>query len=206
MDVCMAAQAAPPAPEFCLLWIPHWSLCMTKADWSGWMQGIGAVLAVAIAIWLPWRSARTARKRSRLGHLMTIATDVRIADRQASVYLNAKDRFKVPAYRVPLYGANTALPWLLAEGDLTTAQSTALVQWYIDATSFNYSLDIAQHLKNERGGPVETPRTENKANHLIQGGRLSRFDNAIKALRQLGLSEDSLARIPAGVNLDDDET
>lgn len=150
MDYSTLAQVSPPpAPEYCLLWIDHWSTCMTRAEWSGWMQAIGAALALGIAIWLPWNSARKSYAATRRGHLKTIATDVRIADRQADVYLNSK--IKVPGYRVPLFGALTALPWLLAEGKLTTPQTTALIQWYVDAKSFNDSLDLAQQLKKDGG-------------------------------------------------------
>jgi hypothetical protein len=45
-----AVEAAKPAQEYCLLWIPHWSACMTKAEWSGWMQAIGSVLAIYVAV------------------------------------------------------------------------------------------------------------------------------------------------------------
>lgn len=39
--------------EICLLWgdwqIQQWWSCMTKAEWAGWMQFIGAITAVAVA-------------------------------------------------------------------------------------------------------------------------------------------------------------
>jgi len=44
------------ANEICLLWgdwqIQRWWSCMTKAEWSGWMQAIGAVLAILGAFYL----------------------------------------------------------------------------------------------------------------------------------------------------------
>ena len=43
----------PPPPEFCFLWIDHWSTCMTKAEWSGWMQAGGSVIGIAVAIAVP---------------------------------------------------------------------------------------------------------------------------------------------------------
>lgn len=199
-----ALTLAPLAPEFCFLGIDHWSMCMTKAEWSGWVQAFGSIGAIMFAVWLPLWLERRAKRRVFVGHLKTIATDVRLADRQAKVYLESK--IKVPAYRLMLYGAEIALPWLLAEGWLTTAQATTLVQWYVDATSFNYSLDIAQQLKNDRKGVnVEYGRTKKKANHLVRGGKLSRFDDAITVLRQLGLPEADLGRIPVKVQLNEEE-
>lgn len=46
-----AVAATKPTQEYCFLWIDHWSMCMTKSEWSGWMQAFGAVLALGIAIW-----------------------------------------------------------------------------------------------------------------------------------------------------------
>lgn len=37
-------------PEYCLLGIDWWPLCMTKAEWSGWMQAIGTVAAILAAV------------------------------------------------------------------------------------------------------------------------------------------------------------
>lgn len=51
------------APEYCFLWIDWWPLCMTKAEWSGWVQAIGAVIAIlagAYAVWYQVRRARVA--------------------------------------------------------------------------------------------------------------------------------------------------
>lgn len=206
----MGTSLAPPpvvassAAEYCFLWIDHWSLCMTRAEWSGWVQALGSVAAIVFAVWLPLWLERRRKRKEFVGHLRTIATDVRLADRQAKVYLESK--IKVPAYRLPLYGAQTALPWLLAEGHLTAAQATALVQWYVDAKSFNDSLDIAQQLKNDgRGVDVEYGRTRKKANHLVQGGELSRFDDAITVLHQLGLPRQDLTRISVKVQLNEEE-
>lgn len=46
-----AVEMANPAQEYCFLGIQHWSMCMTKAEWSGWMQAIGAVAAILIVWW-----------------------------------------------------------------------------------------------------------------------------------------------------------
>ena len=55
----------PPAPpEYCLLWIDHWSLCMQKGEWSGWVQAIGSILAILGAFWLSYGQLRGARKQA----------------------------------------------------------------------------------------------------------------------------------------------
>lgn len=44
-----AVEAAKPAQEYCFLWANHWSTCMTKGEWSGWMQAFGTFLAIVWA-------------------------------------------------------------------------------------------------------------------------------------------------------------
>lgn len=48
-----AAAAARPSQEYCLFWYDSWATCMTKAEWSGWMQAIGALVALLVAIGIP---------------------------------------------------------------------------------------------------------------------------------------------------------
>jgi len=53
-----------PSPEFCFLWIDWWPLCMTKAEWSGWVQAVGSILAIAGAAFLLFLQLRSARKQA----------------------------------------------------------------------------------------------------------------------------------------------
>lgn len=59
-----AVEAAKPAQEYCFLWIDWWPMCMTKGEWSGWMQVLGSIVALAIAIALPYLQARQKQIRS----------------------------------------------------------------------------------------------------------------------------------------------
>lgn len=40
--------------QFCLFWIDHWVTCLTKEQWAAWVQAIGGVLGLAVAIAVPW--------------------------------------------------------------------------------------------------------------------------------------------------------
>lgn len=44
-------------PEFCLLWIDHWSTCMTKGEWSGWLQAFFSIVAIVFAAVLSRRQS-----------------------------------------------------------------------------------------------------------------------------------------------------
>lgn len=49
-----AVAAAKPAQEICLRWVPNdWWSCMTKGEWSGWMQAVGSLIGLMIAIGVP---------------------------------------------------------------------------------------------------------------------------------------------------------
>ncbi len=189
------------ADEYCLLGVQHWSTCMTKAEWSGWMQAIFSVVAILAAFVIPLVLDRRAQARARLGHLEAVATDVRITERQARVYVRP-DTPKMPAYRMPLYGTRIALPALLAEGRLSGAQAGALVQYYVDATSFNMLLDeIREH--HNAGHPINKDAALDtamvKAGHLQKGSHDSRYDDVIEALRQAGLPPEALQEIPLDI-------
>jgi hypothetical protein len=90
VDIALAPQqVASATSEYCFLWIDHWSLCMTRAEWSGWVQALGSVAAIVFAVLLPLFLERRKRRKEFVDHLRTIATDVRLADRQATVYLGS---------------------------------------------------------------------------------------------------------------------
>ncbi|MDQ0012950.1 hypothetical protein J2W23_001329 [Variovorax boronicumulans] len=55
-----------PTPEYCLLAIDWWPLCMTKAEWSGWIQAFGSVLAIAGAYWVGERQSGAALRQQHL--------------------------------------------------------------------------------------------------------------------------------------------
>lgn len=64
--------APPPPPEYCLLWADRWWpwadpwwLCMQKAEWSGWAQAVGAIVALFIAIGLPVKARRDALREAK---------------------------------------------------------------------------------------------------------------------------------------------
>lgn len=57
-DLARAVEAAKPVQEYCFLGCQHWSTCMTKAEWSGWMQAIFSVLAIWAAVRLATRQRR----------------------------------------------------------------------------------------------------------------------------------------------------
>lgn len=58
-------QSAGPAQEYCFLWIDWWATCMTKAEWSGWMQAIGSVAAILCAVGVAAWQLRAEARRNR---------------------------------------------------------------------------------------------------------------------------------------------
>lgn len=52
-------EASPP-PEYCLLAIQWWPLCMTRTDWASWVQAVGSIAAVLLAMFVFHRQAKQA--------------------------------------------------------------------------------------------------------------------------------------------------
>lgn len=96
-----AVEAAKPAAEYCLLakqdhW---WTVCMTKAEWSGWMQAIGSMVALFIAIWIP-SHARKVKKRADSENASFVAD---LAIRFHSELLDSNEEYlRLALARVPL--------------------------------------------------------------------------------------------------------
>lgn len=58
----------PATQEYCFLWIDWWATCMTKSEWSGWVQALGSIVAIlasaGIVYWQVTRQEKGALKRS----------------------------------------------------------------------------------------------------------------------------------------------
>lgn len=79
------------------------------------------------------------------------------------------------------------------------------MQFYVDATSFNYCLDLTQEQKAAgRAWVHELNRVKLKAQHLVSGGAQSRFDAAMKVLRA-HLDRKSLENMSLGQASDEED-
>lgn len=92
-----AASATKPPQEYCLLWIDWWPMCMTKTEWSGWMQAIGSILALGIAIWIPWSERKHKKcedsKKAMNDADITIRFNSEVLDTNESLLQVALTRF-----------------------------------------------------------------------------------------------------------------
>ncbi len=81
------AGAIKPASEICLLWIDFWATCMTKSEWAAWMQAIGSLIAIGVAVaipyWQKWHADRENFNRARqclLLHCALVAEMTKLAE------------------------------------------------------------------------------------------------------------------------------
>jgi hypothetical protein len=44
--VAAAVVASKPPQEYCFLGVETWATCMTKGEWSGWVQAFGSIAAI----------------------------------------------------------------------------------------------------------------------------------------------------------------
>jgi len=52
-------------PEYCFLFINWWPFCMQKSEWASWVQALGAIAAIGIAIWLAKMQAERSERLQR---------------------------------------------------------------------------------------------------------------------------------------------
>lgn len=78
--IAAAVAATKPAQEYCLLVVPQgWWSCMTKTEWSGWMQAVFSVIAIGAAFIIPLfveRRAVEQRKQNSLQYAASFAASV----------------------------------------------------------------------------------------------------------------------------------
>jgi len=55
-----------PTAEYCFLGIDWWPFCMTKAEWSGWVQAIGSIGAIVFAGWIARRQIEAAARATKI--------------------------------------------------------------------------------------------------------------------------------------------
>lgn len=66
-SIVRAVKGAESSPEFCLRFFEQrWWSCMTKAEWSGWMQAVFSVVAIFAAAVFTWWQLRAPRKAAEL--------------------------------------------------------------------------------------------------------------------------------------------
>jgi hypothetical protein len=50
-------------PEYCLLWIQHWAICMPRAEWAAWIQAAGSLAVIIASVWIVQIQHRLERRR-----------------------------------------------------------------------------------------------------------------------------------------------
>lgn len=59
----MDESTVAPTSEYCLFFVDHWATCMTKSEWSSWIQSAGTLVAILAAFAVAnWQSRRARRE------------------------------------------------------------------------------------------------------------------------------------------------
>jgi hypothetical protein len=78
------------APEYCLFYVNLWPMCMTKSEWSGWVQAVGSIAALLFAFYLmryQLEHARIQEARKRHEDLVNRVAGIATLLRQLSRFL-----------------------------------------------------------------------------------------------------------------------
>lgn len=167
-----------------------------------WTSLLGVVVGAGLAFGIAeYRDAKE-RSRKRRGNFEALAVEIQICGELADGYL--KGGVMAPAYRMPLTAYNKCFADLLTDGVLASAETNAVIRFYINVAAFNFAVDQAQIALMKRDDDEPTPRSRREASRaMLKASNICRsseqYGAAIGVMRQ-HLPEESRARlaIPLG--------
>lgn len=62
-QIGQAVAKATQATEYCLFYAQWWPLCMSRAEWAAWLQAVFSVIAIAAAVYVPWKQHKMALRQ-----------------------------------------------------------------------------------------------------------------------------------------------
>ena len=156
-----------------------WNTClfvsdMNRSDCASWVQAWGSILAVLAALVVVQYQHHLSVKRERKkehavlrGHWNAIEAELGHCNDQCEVYLRAWLLHRksgqpgvAPAYRLPTVAYTYSLPHLITSAELQARHVSALLQFYVDAVSFNRCLDNLERMEIEGQGELSGAREE----------------------------------------------
>lgn len=156
-----------------------------EVDWNAtaaFLQAIVAGLAIVFAVrsaagaarlqhQLDVQKAEDALRQTRMGRIAALEAEIRTCAVQCRVYIEqffAQRRIVSPGYRLPRLAYDQTLPLLQADGLLSIETAMGLNQFFVDALSFNRSLDSLSALELD-GGVIDhrSALYENEANRAV---------------------------------------
>jgi hypothetical protein len=121
-------------PGYCLFFVDSWQTCMPKSEWAGWVQAIGSIAALVIAICIMRSQHRSAQRLE--------------ADRRLRNRLDQVDGVNALLLRVRSF-LRLARPAKLSDAEVRKSPALS-----IDRTLFDR--DFMPALKALRAVPVHT--------------------------------------------------
>ena len=136
--------------------------------------------------WLTSRREKAESLRRKRAH-WALRAEIIVCGEQAIDYLPTA--VLAPSSRLPMTAFENSLPELLGAGAVSEHDYRTIAQFYIDARSFNFGLDLAQDFLGGAIGPPwpaplirEVQRLVLKASHIVPsgpGGNRTEYDRAL---------------------------
>jgi len=137
--------------------------------------------------WLTSRREKAESLRRKRAHWAALRAEIIVCGEQAIDYLPTA--VLAPSSRLPMTAFENSLPELLGAGAVSEHDYRTIAQFYIDARSFNFGLDLAQDFLGGAIGPPwpaplirEVQRLVLKASHIVPsgpGGNRTEYDRAL---------------------------
>lgn len=119
-----------PTPEYCLFWATWWLLCMTKGEWSGWVQAVGSVVAImagAGAVWWQVHTQHRLQAAERTAEAVRLLKIVGQFAFEVRAKLRLMEEDDLPQLR---------RDWTSIEGPVAALQAIAFDRYPVEEASF----------------------------------------------------------------------
>lgn len=174
--------------------------CLTRADWPGWLQAVGSIWAILVAVWVSWQQAESQRQRDEDAQraeinglikslLAEVETTLQYAGNEIAGELEQVEpgtpflsRIRLPEYPFPIF--DTLIPRLGTIGD--DALRRQIVHGYSRAKSFALTLnmhsDLVSALHTAEVKYRETPTEAALENMVNLHDQLTRYSDTLREM------------------------
>lgn len=187
-------------PQFCFLAVDHWSTCMTKAEWSGWVQALGSITAILAGfggvlyqLRAQERHQRSLQARQEFDQLSELRELILVG---AGLLQEAHDAARTPAgyhaYMTETHASTKLLHTLelIRQTEVTAIPRAAL------QVAFRVSMEQLEGFYNTKGAAFQLLARGQADWESFTSEHLVRYASYAKALAEsLGAFEAEIARL-----------
>jgi hypothetical protein len=113
--------------------------------WYQTKEVIGAITGAAVAFFVVVAYDLLRSRRRRRAHFAALRAELEYCRTLADTYL--RDQIAAPLYRLPTHAYSASFPALLADAALSEAETSKLLQFFVEVETLNRGLEQAEEAR-----------------------------------------------------------